>query len=56
MTIAEGMALRVGKAEKPASRAAAKKSASVSTAKKAAAPGTKKRAAAKKAAQKKTDG
>ena len=56
MTIAEGMALRVGKAEKPASRAAAKKSVSVSTAKKAAAPGTKKRAAAKKAAQKKTDG
>lgn len=56
MTISEGMALRVGKAEKPASRAAAKKSVSVSTAKKAAAPGTKKRAAAKKAAQKKTDG
>ena len=56
MTIAEGMALRVGKAEKPASRAAAKKSASVSTTKKAAAPGTNKRAAAKKAAQKKTDG
>ncbi|HQH08122.1 MAG TPA: 6-phosphogluconate dehydrogenase, partial [Phycicoccus sp.] len=55
MTIAEGDALRVGKAAKPAVAAAAKKATSVSTAKKAAAPATKKRAAAKKAAQKKTD-
>ena len=55
MTIAEGNALRAGKGEKPASKAAAKKATSVATAKKAAAPATKKRAAAKKAAQKKTD-